>query len=315
MEIGGYIEFPHYTGSVFHNNAIALNCARNCLVYVIEAKNVKKIAIPKFLCGSVERICRENNVEVSYYSIGMDFLPQNMEIQSDVWLYLVNYYGQVNNERILQIKNKKKNLIVDNVEAFFQLPVEGVDTIYTCRKYFGVPDGGFLYTDSFIKRLLEEDRSAERMTHLLGRFENTASAFYSVYKENESIFKTLPLRKMSKLTEDIMRSYDYDKIKKIREENYNYLNEKLLRYNKLTLNIAQGAFMYPLYIDNGSEVRKKLQKKNIYIPTLWPDVFNICNEIELEYDMAKNILPLPCDQRYDVETMKYLALEVERCLN
>ena len=153
------------------------------------------------------------------------------------------------------------------------------------------------------------------MTHLLGRFENTASAFYSVYKENESIFKTLPLRKMSKLTEDIMRSYDYDKIKKIREENYNYLNEKLLRYNKLTLNIPQGAFMYPLYIDNGSEVRKKLQKKNIYIPTLWPDVFNICNEIELEYDMAKNILPLPCDQRYDVETMKYLALEVERCLN
>jgi len=237
----------------------------------------------------------------------MDFLPQNMEIQSDVWLYLVNYYGQVNNERILQIKNKKKNLIVDNVEAFFQLPVEGVDTIYTCRKYFGVPDGGFLYTDSFIKRLLEEDRSAERMTHLLGRFENTASAFYSVYKENESIFKTLPLRKMSKLTEDIMRSYDYDKIKKIREENYNYLNEKLLRYNKLTLNIPQGAFMYPLYIDNGSEVRKKLQKKNIYIPTLWPDVFNICNEIELEYDMAKNILPLPCDQRYGEEEMRYIA--------
>lgn len=102
------------------------------------------------------------------------------------------------------------------------------------------------------------------MTHLLGRFENTASAFYSVYKENESIFKTLPLRKMSKLTEDIMRSYDYDKIKKIREENYNYLNEKLLRYNKLTLNIPQGAFMYPLYIDNGSEVRKKLQKEYLY---------------------------------------------------
>ena len=47
MEIGGYIEFPHYTGSVFHNNAIALNCARNCLVYVIEAKNVKKIALAK----------------------------------------------------------------------------------------------------------------------------------------------------------------------------------------------------------------------------------------------------------------------------
>lgn len=314
MEIGGYIEFPHYTGSVFHDHALALNCARNCLGYVIEAKNVKKIAIPKFLCGSVERTCREKNVEVSYYSIGMDFLPKNMEIESDVWLYLVNYYGQINNKKILQIKKKKRNLIVDNVEAFFQLPVEEVDTIYTCRKYFGVPDGGFLYTDSFIKRPLEQDKSAERMIHLLGRFENTASDYYSTYKENESIFKTLPIRKMSKLTENIMRSYDFDKIKKIREENYIYLNEKLSRYNKLILNIPKGAFMYPLYVSNGSEVRKELQKKNIYIPTLWPDVFNICNERELEYDMAKNILPLPCDQRYEEEIIKYLVLEVERCL-
>lgn len=315
MEIGGYIEFPHYIGSVFHNQAIALNCARNCLVYVIEAKNIKKIAIPRFLCGSVERTCRNNNVEVNYYSIGIDFLPQTMEIEKDVWLYLVNYYGQIDNEKIREIKKKKKNLIVDNVEAFFQLPVEGVDTIYTCRKYFGVPDGGFLYTDSVLDRSLEEDRSAERMTHLLGRFENTASGFYSIYKENESIFKDLPLRKMSRLTANIMRSYDYDQIKAIREENYNYLNENLIRYNKLIPDIPQGPFMYPLYVSNGNEVRTELQKKKIYIPTLWPDVLNNCDETDLEYDMAKNILPLPCDQRYDLETMKYLVWEVERCLN
>ncbi len=314
MEIGGYIEFPHYTGTVYHNKAIALNCARNCLEYVIEAKHIKKISIPKFLCGSVGHKCREKNVEVSYYSIGMDLLPKNLKLNSDEWLYLVNYYGQVDNEKIKVIKKNNNNLIVDNVEAFFQLPLDGVDTIYTCRKYFGVPDGGYLYTDTFIERTLEEDKSAEKMRHLLGRFENTANEFYSTYKENECLFKNLSLKRMSKITANIMRSYDYNEVKNVREKNYIYLHEKLSKYNKLLLKTPIGAFMYPLYVSNASDVRKKLQRKNIYIPVLWPDVLKICNESELEYDMANNILPLPCDQRYSLETMEYIASEVEKCI-
>ena len=64
--------------------------------------------------------------------------------------------------------------------------------------------------------------------------------------------------------------------------------------------------MYPLLLENGVEVRKKLLQKKIYIPTLWPDVLEWCGEDETEYQMAKNILPLPIDQRYGVEDMEYL---------
>ena len=53
------------------------------------------------------------------------------------------------------------------------------------------------------------------------------------------------------------------------------------------LSIPEGAFMYPLYIENGAEVRKTLQVKKIFIPTLWLAVFIFCDEDELEYDMAK----------------------------
>lgn len=64
--------------------------------------------------------------------------------------------------------------------------------------------------------------------------------------------------------------------------------------------------MYPLYMENGSEIRKKLQRKKIFIPTLWPAVFNRCLEDELEFDMANNILPIPVDQRYGIEDMQYI---------
>ena len=65
--------------------------------------------------------------------------------------------------------------------------------------------------------------------------------------------------------------------------------------------------MYPLYLMNGVDIRKKLQEHKIFIPTLWPAVFEICNEDELEYDMAKNILPIPIDQRYSISDMKYIV--------
>ena len=69
--------------------------------------------------------------------------------------------------------------------------------------------------------------------------------------------------------------------------------------------------MYPLYIDNGHNIRKKLIEKKIYIPTLWPDTYDYCNSDDLEYDMAKNILPLPVDQRYGEAEMKMIIDEIQ----
>ena len=64
--------------------------------------------------------------------------------------------------------------------------------------------------------------------------------------------------------------------------------------------------MYPLLLEKGMEVRRRLQKQKIYIPMLWGDVFHWCEEYETEYYMAKNILPLPIDQRYGVEEMQWV---------
>lgn len=70
---------------------------------------------------------------------------------------------------------------------------------------------------------------------------------------------------------------------------------------------VNGAFMYPLLIHNGFRVRKKLQKEKVYIPTLWPNVLEECPENSLEYHYAADILPIPVDQRYGIEDMKYLV--------
>ena len=308
-EIGGYIELDTYTGPMLYEDGIKLNCGRNALAYIIKAKKINKINVPKFMCDSNDKVLIENGVEVIYYNIGLDFKPQIKDY--DGWLYVVNFYGQLTNEYILTLG---KNVIVDNAQAYFQRPVKGVDTIYTCRKFFGVPDGAILYTDKLIEINLM-DESYNRMNFLLGRFERTASEFYKDYVDNNHFFKDEPIKIMSKLTENLLHGLYYDVIKKKRTENFSYLNSKLASINKLTLKIPEGAFMYPLYIDNGFEIRKKLQDKKIFIPTLWPAVFNLCSENDLEYDMAKNILPIPVDQRYGIDEMNIIINSILELLN
>lgn len=297
-------------GTLFHEQAVALNCGRRALSYLIQIKKIKRLWFPKFICSSVLKPCQKEGVDVCFYPIGADFRPVDAAVPDDDWIYIVNYYGQVTNDEIRKISNMHPKIIVDNAQAYFQSPITGIDTIYTCRKYFGVPDGSFLYTEEDRSRDFQKDESYDHMTFLLGRFERTASEFYNGYSENNRRFNDEPIKRMSKLTANILRGIDYDFVRNRRSENFSYLHDRLKQVNQLRLTVPDGAFMYPLWIENGETVRKSLQADKIYIPTLWPDVFDICLPEELEYRMARDILPLPCDQRYGKEEMQYVAQEI-----
>lgn len=304
-EIGGYIEFEHYEGPLLHDKAIALNCGRNALACLFKAKRIRKVWIPRFLCDSVAGVCKREHVEYELYSVGFDFLPaQKITIGSGEWLYLVNYYGQLSNLVIEKYKREYDRLIVDNAQSYFQAPVNNVDTIYSCRKYFGVADGAFLYTDPAIPVALPQDESFKRMRFLLGRFERSASEFYREYVANNDSFADEPVKRMSKLTDNLLRGIDYPRVRACRENNFQVLHELLGGINRLDLTVVPGTFMYPFYLENGNRIRTRLQKRNIYIPTLWP---NVCETGGIESRMAENILPLPIDQRYDENDLKYMA--------
>ena len=59
-EYGGYIELATFHGKLFHEKAIALNCGRGALEYLCEAKAIRKLYLPYFLCDSVPNLCKKN---------------------------------------------------------------------------------------------------------------------------------------------------------------------------------------------------------------------------------------------------------------
>lgn len=310
MEIGGYIELDTYRLPMLHEKALKLNCGRNALWYLLKVRKIRKIWMPKFMCSSCNDVLKKENIAIKYYSIKENFKLEDIDLADDEWLYVVNFYGQLSNTYLSSLKYKYNQIIIDNAQAYFQLPLQNVDTIYTCRKYFGVSDGAILYTNAVLEESLPQDESYERMHFLLGRYERTASEFYSEYVVNNHFFRNEPIKQMSKLTENLLHGIDYDFVRKRRTENFEYLQEMFGDINQLDLIVPDGAYMYPLYIENGAELRKRLQSKRIYIPVLWPDVFTICEKNELEYQFAKNILPLPIDQRYTTMHMKKIVKEI-----
>lgn len=308
-EIGGYLEFEWFSGDHYHAGAVALNSGRGCIAYLVELRGIKTIWVPDFMCDSVPELLRREGVEVCTYPIGLDLLPayDALEINADEWMLLCDYYGQLRAEdveRALDISGCR--LVVDETQGFFRQPWAGADTLYTCRKWFGVSDGGYLATSdgARLPRELVRDESHARMGFVLGRFERPAGEFFGEASENNGLFAGEPAKQMSPITANILRAVDYGAVKMRRSTNWDVLDAALAHANKLHPCKPDGAFMYPLMVDGAQKIRRRLIDERIFVPCLWPNVLDEAPRSSAALRLARDILPLPVDQRYDEKDMK-----------
>ncbi len=149
------------------------------------------------------------------------------------------------------------------------------------------------------------------MGFLLGRFERPANEFFPEAQQNNATLDVFPKR-MSPLTENLLRAVDYDHVRDTRTENYNRLHAALGNANELILRLVEGAYAYPLLLADGERIRQKLIEQMIYVPTLWPNV--LCDPAagSTARRLARDILPLPCDQRYGPGEMDAVIAAVLR---
>ena len=201
-------------------------------------------------------------------------------------------------------KQYGKQLIVDNTQAFYAKPIKGIDTFNTCRKFFGVPDGAYLYTDFKANFEIEQDVSYDRMSFLLKRLDLGAEAGYADFHEQSKRLVGQPIKRMSNLTAEMMRGIDYQAVASRRRENYKYLNEYLGATNQLQLPLADDAvpMVYP-YLTDDKTLKQRLISEKIFVATYWPNVLEWCKPDDVEFRLACSICHLPIDHRYDIKEM------------
>ncbi len=307
--IGGYFQLELNQNCEYYTNCIRLNTARNALEYLIKSRNIKRIVLPKYICDSFLQPLKRNKIKYDFYNINQSLLPDLKSYDENSVLVLVNYFGLLDND-IKSFLVRFNNIIVDNSQAFFATPLEKIDTIYSPRKFFGVPDGAYLFTDKVLELKFDRSKSWSSFDFLVKRIDLSPEEAYSDFLKNEKHLNNQPIKRMSKITIELLKAINYESIKKKRQENFYYLHQKLKSINELTQVIEKHFYdtplIYPLLIKKAG-LREALIEKKIYVAQYWKDVLKRTNENEWEFYLVNNLVPLPIDQRYGLKEMEYIT--------
>ena len=303
--IGGYFSLELPVRDEYHKNAIRLNTGRNCLEYILRARRYKKVYVPYYTCEAVMEPINKLGIPYEYYHIDIHFeIRDRFTLKEGEALLYTNYFG-LKQRYVEQLAEKTgSRLIVDNTQAFYAKPIQGIDTFYTCRKFFGVADGAYLYTDKLLDEDFEQDESYDRMAHLLKRIDLSAEDGFADFRKVDDGLDNQPIRKMSKLTQRIMQSIDYEVVAQKRRENYRMLHELLGEENNLQLTLHEDVvpMVYP-FLAPIKGLREKLIENKVFVARYWPNVLEWTTKDDIEHLFAYQIQTLPIDQRYGKEDM------------
>lgn len=298
--IGGYFSLELPWTEEFHKDALRLNTGRNCLEYILRARLYRKVFLPFYTCNVVLEPFQKLNVEYEFYHIDINFeiVPEISLREGEALLY-TNYYGLKQQYVQKLVMHYGHKLIVDNTQAFYAKPIKGIDTFYTCRKFFGVPDGAYLYTDKYLDIEIEQDVSWDRMSFLTKRIDLGAEAGYMDFREQSTRLVGQPIKRMSNLTQRLMQSIDYVASALQRRNNFFFLLDALADTNQLHLPLSDDAvpMVYP-YLTTDKTLKNRLIADKVFVATYWPNVLQWCYSDDWEYYLAERTVFIPVDQRY-----------------
>ncbi len=312
--IGGYFSLELPQREEYHKNAIRLNTGRNCLEYILRVRGYKKVYVPYYTCEAVMEPINKLGIPYEFYHIDIHFeIRDRFALKEGEALLYTNYFG-LKQRYVEQLAEKiGSRLIVDNTQAFYAKPIQGIDTFYTCRKFFGVPDGAYLYCNKELDEKIEQDYSYDRVAHLMKRIDLSAEEGFKEFRRVDDGLDKQPIRKMSKLTLRMMQGIDYEAAAQRRRTNYQILQDAIGKDNTLELHLEDDAvpMVYP-YLVSVEGLREKLIDNKVFIARYWPNVLDWTKQEDIDYLLAFQMLPLPDDQRYNEEEMKRIVKVLKR---
>lgn len=303
--IGGYFEMELPLKEEFHKDALRLNSGKNCLEYILRARRYKKVYIPYYTCDVVLRPFEKFHIVFEFYHINIHLeLAQEINLKEGEALLYTNYFG-LKQTYVESLANKYGcQLIVDNTQAFFAKPLNGIDTFYTCRKFFGVSDGAYLYTDANLAFQIEQSTSYEYTAHLIKRIDLSPEDGFEDFHRSDERLADEEIMLMSHFTQRVMQSIDYQNVAAKRRSNFFQLQDHLKSTNILSDQMDADAIpmVYP-YMTGNNGLRNYLIKNKVYPAKYWPNVDEWVKSDSIESKLANYMVPLPIDQRYGNEEM------------
>lgn len=313
--IGGFLgwESSHQPGHPYHR-AVELSTGRSCFLLILLYSRPTRVYLPYYVCDSLLAPLLDLGIRFSFYALDSSLaIKQPPGLKPRELILYINYFGLKNaHVRVLQ-RTYGDQLVIDDAQAFFRRGHPGCWSFNSARKFFGVPDGAYLYAlDGF--RLPNLPQATPPHDHLLQRVGGSLPVAYRRFQEYESSLDH-QARVMSAHSRYVLRNLDYEAIAASRRENFRLLHEALGSLNGLewTLDVNQVPLYYPFLFQKS--LRAMLIERGIFVPQFWPEVESrLRSGFGWEKQLATTLLPLPLDQRYGAGEMAWIIDEVSGLL-
>ncbi|MDD5929239.1 MAG: hypothetical protein PUC37_05475 [Spirochaetales bacterium] len=202
-------------------NLLAFNTVKAAIPLIKDDIKSEIIYVPYYLCPNVISELKKNFSKVHFYNINNDLLPvlDNLEGKN---IYIVNYFGIMDKKiKRYVYTNKKITFIIDNAHSFYCKPIirSNVYNLYSCKKFFGVPDGGYLISSKINNSPYKTSFSSPISNYLIKSLEEGTNSCYNEKKEVDK-FLNSNYTGLSVFSKKILEMIDYKKIKRIRHRNF-----------------------------------------------------------------------------------------------
>lgn len=304
--------------------------ARSALSALLKSLGSSRVFLPAYSCTSLMDACL--GFQVIFYPINesldpnVDFLKESVQ-QGDVVL-AINYFGRAPSREFLDFVNEHTDITF--IEDCAQSLSTGVTSwgdwrLFSPRKLVGVADGGFIVPKKTSQENINIDPisngvEAFRWIAALSRLEDQGGAFNANwYAENQQHEQSMKVENsaISYLSYCLLSHLDVHSIIQKRKSNYKILYEAL---SSLAVfkedNPVYAPFGFPIRVagDMRDALVQALIHDNIFPAIHWRDLASPFHDFEFEHELSKEILTLPCDQRYGAKDMAYIIASVHKFL-
>jgi hypothetical protein len=299
--------------------------ARSGIWLLVNRLRPPQVWVPSYLCHTIAGAIDTNVTVLRFYEVDYDLKVRSnqwvSEVMSGDMVIFIDYFGFSYDRQLgVCVKEKGAWVIEDACQALLSSHVGILSdfVLFSLRKWIGVPDGGVLRLPanfSLIDIPLETpDASwwlkALHAAILRREFDDglPTREWFRIFREAEDTAPTGPYA-MSQLSRAIIEhSVDYAIIAEKRIQNYRTLLDRLAAYAifpKIEPDVVPLGF--PLRDAKRDAVRQALFERQMYPPVHWLIEDVVPPEYEGSHRLARQIMTLPCDQRYGPEDMERIA--------
>ena len=305
-------------------STITFENGRSALCAWLQDTRAPKVWIPSYICPSVVEAVIHSDTPYGYYRVDSELQPDIAYLSKFVApkevVLAVDYFGSPPPRGFREWAATASE--VTFVEDCSQALCTGADPwggwrLFSPRKLLGVPDGGYMvctFPETENRNHISQKKSnANSAFAALARFEDTdGTENLEWHRANQDREKSMGVstRPMSRLSRAIISNLDLNLIARKRLENYHSLDRTLSG-----ISFFQGKQIdfcplgYPLRLSEHDRetLRATLISKGIFPTVHWENLPSPNDIFAESHQLSREILTLPCDQRYSRVEMELVA--------